>query len=287
MILNMNGIEVLRGCLRSAERMDYPNWKAVVVDNGSTDGSQEMVKKEFPRVHLIENGKNLGVAEGQNIGIRHALSDGAGYVFVLNNDLVLDSATVSELAKACSSDPSIGIAGPVLYSAAHREELQSAGGMLNRGRAETYHLTAFPAAATQGPYDVDYIGLVFASRKAIEKIGLFCTPFFAYWEDVEICARARLAGYRVVSVPTSKVWHEGSFTTKRMSSFFKYYTTRNKFLFMRKHADTRSYLSSLLFFLVWRFPEEHFIYLFRKGDLKVLKAVYRGALHGIIGEQLC
>src|SRR5665647_46535 len=82
-ILNMNGKEVLNDCLCSIQRIDYPNYDVIVVDNGSSDGSQTFIANSFPDVRLIENKSNLGVPEGQNIGIQAALQSGADYVCLL------------------------------------------------------------------------------------------------------------------------------------------------------------------------------------------------------------
>src|SRR5450759_212512 len=89
-ILNLNGKEVLEECLRSIQRLDYPNYAVIVVDNNSSDGSQEVLAHAFPSINLIQNKKNEGVPEGQNIGIRAALQSRANYVFTINNDTILD-----------------------------------------------------------------------------------------------------------------------------------------------------------------------------------------------------
>jgi GT2 family glycosyltransferase len=89
-ILNWNGYKDTLECLRSVDKIDYPKFETVVVDNASTDGSVEAIRKRFPHVTLLENGQNLGYAAGNNVGIRHALANGAGYILLLNNDTVVD-----------------------------------------------------------------------------------------------------------------------------------------------------------------------------------------------------
>src|SRR5665647_2416851 len=114
-ILNMDGKEVLGECLRSIQRLDYPNYAVIVVDNNSSDGSQAFVADAFPSVNLIQNKNNEGVPEGQNMGIRAALQSGANYVFIINNDTILDRNVLRELSKTLEQDKTIGAAGPVLY----------------------------------------------------------------------------------------------------------------------------------------------------------------------------
>src|SRR5665647_323864 len=96
-VLNMDGKEVLTECLNSIKEVDYPNYDVIVVDNGSSDGSQAFIRRAFPNVELIENKSNLGVPEGQNIGIRAALQAGADYVFSVNNDTIIDRNVLQEL----------------------------------------------------------------------------------------------------------------------------------------------------------------------------------------------
>src|SRR3990170_4180108 len=114
-ILNWNQGEITAECLESLQALTYPNYGVVVVDNGSTDGSQKIISSRFPNITLIENGINLGFSEGNNVGIKYALLQCADYVLLLNNDTVVSPDFLNELVEVAESDPRIGVTTPKIY----------------------------------------------------------------------------------------------------------------------------------------------------------------------------
>src|SRR5436190_7401977 len=115
-VLNWNGRDDTLACLESLAGLNYDNFQVMVVDNGSTDGSVGAIRPRFPGVEIIETGRNLGFAEGNNVGIRLALDRGMDYVFLLNNDTVVDPSLLSELVAAAERCPEGGIFGAqILY----------------------------------------------------------------------------------------------------------------------------------------------------------------------------
>jgi GT2 family glycosyltransferase len=282
-ILNMNGKEVLGGCLNSIGGLDYPHYDVIVVDNNSSDGSQAFVADAFPSVHLIQNKKNEGVPEGQNIGIQAALQSGADYVFTINNDTILDRNALRELCKTVEHDKTIGAAGPVLYSMTDETTIENAGGNIdwNKGTVvlsnagETDEL--LPKIS-----DVDYISFFFADPRVLNSVGLFNKRYFAYWEDTDLCFRLKKAGYRVVCVSAAKVWHKHSFTARKMEGFYEYQYTRNQFWFWRTHSTTRQWISFLLSFFFFTFWQRSIVILFRMRDFKGFVLQCKGVLDGLI-----
>jgi len=206
-ILNWNGKDLTIECLNSLEKLKYMNYEVVVVDNGSTDGSQKAIKEKFPRVKLIENKENVGFAEGNNIGIRNSDAD---YFLLLNNDTVVDPYMLDELVDVGESDPKIGILCPKIYLYDKKDVFWFAGGYLrtygtlHRGYNEK----------DVGQYDkvedmVYASGCAFMIKKEVtEKIGLLDKEFFIYLEDVDYSLRAKENGFRVVYVPKAKMWHK-------------------------------------------------------------------------------
>ena len=117
-VLTWNQRDLTLDCLASLAEMDYPEdrLQVIVVDNGSRDGTAAAVRERYPHVTVLENGDNLGFAEGNNVGIRHALQGPAEYIMLLNNDTVVDRQMLAELLTVMEQHPEVGIVGPkMLY----------------------------------------------------------------------------------------------------------------------------------------------------------------------------
>jgi GT2 family glycosyltransferase len=280
-VLNMNGKEVLDECLNSIQRLDYPNYIVIVVDNNSSDGSQAFVANTFPGVHLIQNKSNEGVPEGQNIGIRAALQSGADYVFTINNDTVLDHNVLVELANTLEQDKTIGAAGPILYSMKDTTTIDYGAGNIewNTGTVVRSHVGESDVLTKIA--DVDYVSFFFADPKVLESVGLFNKRYFAYWEDTDLCFRLKKAGYRVVCVSAARVWHKQSYTARRVSGFYEYYYTRNKFWFWKTHATQKQWISFLLSFFFFTFWLRSAVILLRKRDYKAFRSQCKGVFDGL------
>jgi GT2 family glycosyltransferase len=281
-ILNWNGKEVLKDCLRSIEGVDYANYEVVVVDNGSTDGSQEEIEKNFPYVHSVKNRENIGVAEGQNIGVRYALEKGADYVFVLNNDTTLDRNILKELIKASKGDPKVGVAVPLTYSADEPDKIQSAGGMIDWNRGKCYHLQA--AETENSVTEIDYLGSALIKRNVIEEVGLYDSRYFAYWEDTDFCTRVKRAGFKVVCALRAWLWHKGTYSIKKITGFYEYYFTRNRFWFMKRYATRWQFASFILWFFFFELWLRSSVLLFLRRKPKVCLSLYQGVRDGVLGR---
>src|SRR5206468_3064279 len=125
------GRDLTLDCLESLAQLDYPNYRVLVVDNGSYDGTSEAIRSQYPGVSVLENSENLGFAEGNNVGIRQALAEGADYVTLLNNDTVIDPQMLSALISVADSDEKIGIVGPMIYYYSDPEVIWSAGNAID------------------------------------------------------------------------------------------------------------------------------------------------------------
>lgn len=231
-IVNWNGRALLEECLRSIYCQPFKAFEVVVVDNGSTDGSVDAVKKTFPEAVVRENKENLGFAKGNNIGIE-AASKETKYILTLNNDTVLDEGFLSELVKAAQASPeTVGMWAPKILSMEDHKLIDSVGGLLiypdglakGRGRLEKDDgqydrpVEAFIPSACAGLY----------RKKMLAEIGGFDDEFFAYCEDTDLGLRARLAGWGALSVPKAVVFHHYSATGGRYTPFKAYLVERNR-----------------------------------------------------------
>ena len=117
-VVNWNGWQHTVRCLDSLRKLEYPNYRVVTIDNGSTDGSAERIRAAHPDVELVESGRNLGFGGGSNIGIKLALDRGADYVWVLNNDIEVEPDTLTSLIAVARSRPGIGVVGAAVWQPA-------------------------------------------------------------------------------------------------------------------------------------------------------------------------
>lgn len=279
-ILNWNGAALLPAALDTVLTMTYPNFKVLVVDNASTDGSVSLVREKYPDVILIENDENLGFGEGNNVGMRHALQAGADWVFLLNFDIEVDSQLLSELMAVAIADNRIGMLGPKIYFFNQPEVFWYAGGVVrfftgeiaHRGLRETDH----------GQYDAiedsDYItGCALLVRsEVLRDIGLF-DPIYnpAYTEDADLSQRARLADYRLVYVPGGRLWHKvSSASGGGLTPFKTKLKIQHNLIFFRRYARWYHWLT-----IPWAIGGELVVFVLQQlfsGNFKIIGALVQG-----------
>lgn len=285
-ILNWNGKEDTIECLGSLKHITYPNNEILLVDNGSTDGSVECFRNRHPEIEIIENEENLGFAEGNNVGIRRAMDEGADYVLLLNNDTVVDPEFLGELVNVVAKNPKIGFAGPKIYYYDYngkKDVINFAGGRLNMWKGTARHIGK--KEIDSGQYDkikkVDYAqGSCLLGRiEMISKIGLLDPEYFTYWEEDDWCMRGRKAGYDTVFVPKAKIWHKIS--TSDVGKIKMYFLGRNQFFFMKKNASVWQYLSFLLYFFTFNFWFTSGIFLLHHKDFKGFASFCKGVIAGL------
>jgi len=216
----------------------YNNYKVIVLDNHSTDSSVSAIHQAFPDVQIIHLIENLGYAGNNNVGVEEAIKQGADWVFVLNEDTILDPECLTELVKVGESDPKIGIVGPMVYHHNEPDVIQSAGGMLGK-YWQSQHLgqNELDRGQFQSPHPVEWISgcAILVRRAAIEQAGMLDASFFIYWEETEWCIRVARSGWQIVHVPEAKMWHKGVQRDYQPKPSFTYYGTRNHLLTLSKH----------------------------------------------------
>ncbi len=257
-IVNWNGLRFLDGCLSSVFNQKFAQtprqFEVVFVDNGSTDGSVEFVKGRFPAARVITNATNLGFAKANNQGIE---ASAGAFVLTLNNDTELQPGFLDTLLEAAlKADKGAGMWAPKILSMETAHHIDSVGGLLiypdglarGRGRLE----------ADAGQYDG--IAEVFAPsacaalyrRTMLDETGLFDEDYFAYCEDTDLGFRARLAGWKAVSVPKAIVYHYYSGTSGRYTPFKAYLVERNRIYTAIKNLPA-SMLVASIFYTFWRY----------------------------------
>ena len=228
-VLNWNNQGVIFDCLDSLLQQTYQPLEILLIDNGSSDGSLQQIEKRYPgSLTIIRNSKNLGFAEGVNIGIRH--SRGA-WIALLNSDAVVEKNWLEEMLKAAGRSDSIGMVACKIYLAGRDKVLDNTGEVLcrdglnrARGRLEI----------DRGQYDQS--DDVFCPsgcaalyrRQLLDDVGGMDKYFFAYGEDMDIGLRGRFLGYTCIYVPSAVAHHRFSFSTGKVSPLKAYFVERNR-----------------------------------------------------------
>ncbi len=282
-LLNWNNKEDTLDCIRSLKLIDYVPYSIIVADNGSSDDSVESIRTSFPDITVLENGANLGFAAGNNAGIKLALQSNPEYVLLLNNDTVVDPEFLSRLVAVAESDPKIGITGPKIFYHSDPERIWFAGGIVDWRTGKTRHTGdgEIDAGKYNQVADVDFITgcALLIKSTVLREIGLLDDVMGFYYEDNDLCERARKAGYRIVYAPEAKVWHKIARSASKIKDFQLYYFTRNRLRFMRKHAGTLRLALFLPYYIITFVLVKLAIAL---GQLKwsqarlILKAFYEG-----------
>jgi hypothetical protein len=253
-VLTWNGKALTMACLESLEALEYANAFVIVVDNASTDGTVEAVRKAYgERVAIVENPENLGFSRGNNAGIRRALDAGADFVLLLNNDTVVDPALVGRLVEVIAGSGEIGIVGPKIYYASPPDRIWFAGGevFLSRGVSRHIGIRERDTGRYDTIRDVDYVTgcALMARREVFDTNGYLDPVFAAYYEDTDFCMRARRSGFRVVYVPEGKVWHKISSSTGGELGRAKISRKlRSSVIFYRRYASWYNWLTIPFFF---------------------------------------
>ncbi|MCK5571866.1 MAG: glycosyltransferase family 2 protein [Bacteroidetes bacterium] len=252
-ILNLNGRTLLLETLDSVRELTYPNFRVVVADNGSTDGSLEAVRELHPDVEIVENGTNLGFGEGNNAGIRHAGGRGSEWIFLLNNDIIVDKDLLTEMMRVGVTDQTIGMLCPKIYYADEPRKLWYAGGRVNfwTGRVSHRGIRKMDSGHYDRVEETDYVtGCAMLIRSsALDAVGLFDPVYYPiYAEDADLSARFRQAGYRLVYVPSGRLWHKVSaFSGGGLTPFKTRLKVEHNLIFFRRYAKWYHWLTMPLF----------------------------------------
>jgi hypothetical protein len=269
-VLNWNGKAYLKECLDSLRNQTFKNFEVILVDNGSTDGSIEYIKNNFPEVRILALEKNVGFSKGNNEGIK--ISQGE-YVVLLNNDTRADRFWLEELYKAISKNPRIGFCASKIIFYSDQEKIDAAGdgyslcgAPFKRGNFEhrdkyTKEEEVFGACAAAAIY----------RKSMLNDIGLLDEDFFMGFEDSDLSFRAQLRGYKCLYVPKAIVFHRGSATIGKLSNLQVYYGQRNVEYVYIKNMPTALIFRYFFFHLIYNLGA--FLFFLLKGrGLVFLKA---------------
>ena len=292
-LLNWNSGEYTIPCIESLLKSRVPPSKIIVIDNGSTDGSPERIDKEYPLVELIRNKYNVGFAAGSNQGIRRAIDLGADFVWLLNNDTLVDHECLGELLKAARRFPTGACFSGKIYLANTNNVIWYAGGYRHCLNLGAYH-------SSRGQVDndkqdeakpVSFLSgcCMLFPRWALDSLGLFIDDYFCFSEDNEWCWRATSAGVQLFYVPSAKLWHHVSASASKndMAEGPSAIPAKSWYFLIRNHLWTvrlwakpsiRKYIALIISFGgELRMVVRNLL----KADCEGASAVWKGMLDGI------
>jgi len=234
-IPNYNGEKYLKKCIDSVYKSDIDCFELIVVDNGSSDKSLELIRKNYPHIKLIKFDKNTGFAVACNEGIKQSQGE---FIFLLNNDVELKRNCISSLYNYLIKNEGIHSASPKMLMADKQSFIDAAGDGLTVGGAA---YNRGHNVEDKGQFNKEEIifgvcaGAAMYRKDLFDKIGLFDKDYFAYMEDVDFNLRANLCGYKAVYVPQAVCYHKGNATFGYYSSKHVFYTNRNNVFFILKY----------------------------------------------------
>jgi GT2 family glycosyltransferase len=281
-VLNWNGREMTKECIRHLLAMRGETFQILLVDNGSHDGSVEYLREVFPQVQVIANSRNLGFAAGCNLGMRQALDEDFEYVLLVNNDTAADPGLLAELLAEAQRHPRSGMVSPKIYYFEPSDRIWWAGGTYNPwlGVPEHVGLKKTDTGKAEETRVIDWAtGCVLLLRcAALRETGLFDEQIFGNGEDLDLSLRMRRLGWSIRYTPRAKLWHKEGFDYRRNVGEYvrKFTATRNILWVMHKHARPVQWVTFLPYFLV-RYVSVTVVMSLCRGDVKSAL----GALAGV------
>ncbi|MBC7248225.1 MAG: glycosyltransferase family 2 protein [Actinobacteria bacterium] len=248
-IPNWNGADHLKGLLKSLSELNYPkeSMEIIIVDNGSCDRSQEIIKNEYQimqpqgwhALKLIENKRNQGAPAAYNQAI-NASAPYCEFFLKLDNDILIERNCLRAMVNEMALDERIGAIGPKIYYFNDRIRLNFAGGKLNKLTCNTKHIGC--GEIDRGQYDekceVDFLTgcVTLISRLCVEDVGMFDEKYYWYYDELDFLYRAKRRGWKLLYLPIKGAWHKIENRKKQVSLLGSYYFTRNRLYFAWKNC---------------------------------------------------
>lgn len=279
-IVNYNQKKITLECLKSLEKITYPSFEIIVVDNNSFDRSTQIIRKKYPKIKVIESNENLGYAGGNNLGLKYCSSD---YILILNNDTKVEPNFLEPLIEDMVSDNKLGVIQSKIKVMDNPKLLDSVvsfqtltGFLYHRG-----YLDKDGEKYENFLYSFSAKGACILINKKILKLGLFDEDFFCYFEETDLCWRSWILGFKVGFEPRSVIYHKMGVTSSNMDrSFIHYHSFKNRIRTIIKNAQLRT--------LIWMLPihilvclglSVYFLFTQYNGTKSILKAFWWNILH--------
>ncbi|SFR34493.1 glycosyltransferase family 2 protein [Halorubrum sodomense] len=280
-VLNWNNYQDTTKCLESLSNAEYPNLRVTVVDNGSTDQSGKMLKKEHTWCSYIFNDENLGFAAGTNVGIQNALADGAEYILLLNNDTIVRPDFLP----------------PLVRSAEARENPLAVSGHIFDPEGSYWYCggETIPQLAKAKKWDCDEVSkseeyvteyvtgaMVLLPKDTIKNLDLLNEDYYFGMEDLEMSYNILKSGGSIVVNPNSEIIHKESSSSGNQSPFTYYNATKNRIHFGLKNLPPTRQAIFFVYFIITRIVR--IIQWLAQGRYDLIQAVILGSWHYMIDK---
>lgn len=286
-ILNWNGFEDTLRCIASLEGQTYPNFRIIIVDNGSTDGSIQAFSGLSDRVTLQALPENLGFTGGNNYALPRGFERGAEYVWLFNNDAVAAPDVLARLVAGCEADRAIGLATPLVLEPDGHSTIHAGCGLFDLSvpdyvpscdvkQAEDWQIRFPDRIAVHGT-------ALLVRRSLFQAIGGLDDVFFAYWEDIDYSIRSARAGFRNIVVRDAIVYHAAKPTQTDpgiIKPHYYYFMSRNELLMWRKFCSPVKFLKAVL----WGLRRQLRQVVRMPGNTAGIDAILAGLWHGWLGR---
>jgi GT2 family glycosyltransferase len=293
LLLNWNTPIHTSNCISSLlSYSDVKLFDIIVADNGSTDGSLEILRTQFPELTFLDNKENLGFAEGNNRAIEYSINKGYTYSLIMNNDTEVDGDLVTGLTQHLLNHPEAAAAQPAIYWMHNKMKIWNGKGCYNSLLGKVYSSKKLPSA-TRGFSKAKWITgcCMLVRNEVLQKTGLFNKQFFLYDEDVELSFRIRAEGYELHYLPQLKLYHEagasGQLPTREkegtLSPVIHYYVSRNRIWFLRKFGTPIFYPTNFLYYLPYYVGV--LLYFFIRGRNKKASFLFNGLKDGFFTSE--
>jgi len=283
--VNWNGKKYTFDLIESLRKISYENYDIIVIDNNSKEEIEKDFLIKYKKIAtIIKNKKNLGLAEGTNIGIREALRRKSKYILVMNNDMVVEKDFLNPLVNAMEKNPLVAVSGPKIYYMNPKNMIWCAGCRYHFSDFKPMHQKEIDMGQADKEKYVDGIDCVLMIKSdVLKKEGLFYSELFLNQELTEWSLRVQNKGYKSLYVPKSKVWHKVDVTlkdNKKNEKISLYYNVRNWLLVVKRNKSF-SYFIWILFLELTALA----IYrLLRFKKLKFVPTYYQAIWHALINK---
>ncbi len=226
LLINWNLKDDVAHCLRSLEKQSFRDFEAILVDNGSVDGSADMVEQDFPWVKLVRLPENTGFCHANNVAAEHSSGE---LLYIVNTDTEFDPLMLAVLADAAERYSDYDIFSPQMINFFNRRKVDCKGMAYLKSLRGKMIDVGKAVDPNEKPYEIFCAtgGALMMRRRVYETVGLYDESFFVNNEDTDWAVRAVGAGYRTLYLPDARVFHKRSPTEKKLPDFMLYHIQRN------------------------------------------------------------